>query len=340
MNIDDYKSAMNSLSLDESQKARSLERISRVSDSAAARPKNSRLRLPAALAAALAAVFACAVTVAAVGTGFFGLKQFFENSVDRSGADITMIGDAEEYGSEGRITASSENISASIVSTACDGHYIVAIVEVDASDCKIPEEAVPMFRRYSDNFHGGTVGMTLLSRSESLFTYGYYNLGFAEIPDSGGEITLGSFGCYSDGGYSDFVTLSGEDMVFEIKKDSLNILESVRSTESAEIEGITVGLEISPLGILLSLSDDPTSVLGIDRGDDFSNLYKLMVNMADGSVQGLDSGFLRSENGWIDRETGGYCIYVGFTAPIDLSTIKSVSFHGVEFEFDMEVNNE
>ena len=340
MRLEDYKKAMKSVEIDEEIKQSAYRKICRAAESCEVRSGIKYLRLPISAAAIIAVVLAGAVTVAAIGTGFFGLKQFFEKSVERSGTNADIIDSAENYGSDEKITASADNLTASIVETACDGHYIVAIVEVDASECDIPSEAVPTFRRYLDNFHGGTCGMTLLSRSGSVFTYGYYNFGFAEIPDGGGKIALGGFGYYSDGGYSDYVSLSNGELVFDVKKEDLNILESVRSAESAEIEGITVSVELSPLGILLTMSDDPDKMYGIEKGDAYMNLYNLEVHMRNGSVQGFDTGLLRSQNGWIDQDTGEYCEYIGFTAPIDISEVESVAFHGVKFEFDKEANND
>ena len=339
MQLNDYKRAMRALALDESRKQAAYRRIC-LAERESAGSRSKYLRLPFAAAAALALILAGAMTVAAIGTGFFGLKQFFEKSVERSGTNTDIIDSTEAYGSDKIITASADNLTASIVETACDGHYIVAIVEVDASGCEIPSEAVPTFRRYLDDFHGGTGGMTLLSRSGSVFTYGYYNFGFAEIPDGGGKITLGGFGYYSDGGYSDYVSLSDGELIFDVKKEDLNILESVRSAESAEIEGITVSAELSPLGMLFTMSDDPVNMFGIEKGDDYLKPRNLAVYMRDGSVQDFDTGLLRSQNGWIDQDTGEYCEYIGFTAPVDISEVEYVAFHGVKFEFDKEENND
>ena len=340
MRLEDYKKAMESVEIDEEIKQSAYRKICRAAESCEAHSGIKYLRLPISAAAIIAVVLAGAVTVAAIGTGFFGLKQFFEKSVERSGTNADIIDSADSYGGEKIFTASADNLTASIVETACDGHYIVAIVEVDASECDIPSEAVPTFRRYLDDFHCGTVGMTLLSRSGSIFTYGYYNFGFAEIPDGGGKITLGGFGYYSDGGYSDYVSLSDGELVFDVKKDDLNILESVRSEESAEIEGITVSAELSPLGILFTMSDDPVKMYGIEKGDDYLKPRNLAVYMQGGSVQDFDTGLLRSQNGWIDQDTGEYCEYIGFTAPIDITEIEFVAFHGVKFEFDKEENND
>ncbi len=340
MRLEDYKKAMESLALDEDIKQSAYRRICRAAGAVAARSGRKYLRLPVTAAAAVVFILVGAVTVFSVGAGILRLKEFFSDAVERSGADIDIIDSAEGYGCEENITASAENLSASIVGTACDGHYIVAIIDVDASECDIPDEAVPTFRRFSDNFHGGTVGLTLLSRSGSVFTYAYYNFGFAELPD-GGEIILGGFGYRPDGGgFADFVLLSGEDLVFDIKRDELNMLEAVGSSEAAEIEGITVSAELSSLGLLLRLSGSPTEILGIEDGDAYMNLYNLEVHMRDGSARDFDSGIFRSQNGWIDRQSGGYCEYIGFIAPIDISEIESVSFHGVKFEFDGEKDDE
>ena len=336
MRFDGYKNAMDALCLDESLRENARSRILEAAENGCFSAAPRRYRICAALAAAIAAIVAGAVTAAAFGTGFFGLRRFFERSLERTGADISVADSAEDYGAEERIFASAGKLSASIVSTACDGHYIVAIVEVDASKCDIPKGALPKFKRFSDDFHGGTVGVTLLSQDENIYTYGYYNFGFAGIPDGGGKITLGGFGYYAGGGYDGFAELSEDDLVFEIKKEDLNMLESLKSCESAEIEGITVSAELSPLGILWTMSDNPTDLLGIERGDVFSDIRQIGVVMRDGGVQGIDTGLLRSQNGWIDQDTGGYCEYIGFTAPVDISDIESVTFHGVEFKFNRE----
>ncbi len=337
MRLEDYKNAMASVTLDENAKSCARRRVQSFGAVGGTR-RAAILRLPAAAAAILAVLLAGAVTAAAVGTGFFGLKKFFDEAVKRSGSGLSTEA-AEGFGGAGEISASSGKVSANIVETVCDGHYIVAIVEVDASECDIPGEAVPVFRRFGDNFHGGTVGMTLLGRSGGIFTYGYYDMGFAEIPD-GGEIFLGGFGYSPDGGYSDFVPLCGGELDFGIDKNMLNVLDFHDSKQSPEICGITVSTSLSPLGILFRLSDRPTGVFGIEEGIEFMDILNISVNFSDGSVQGFDTGLFRSQNGWIDQKTGEYCEYIGFVAPVDVSEIESIEFHGEKFFFDKEVKND
>ena len=81
MRLEDYKTAMESVGIDEEIKQSAYRKICRAAESCEAHSGIKYLRLPISAAAVIAVVLAGAVTVAAIGTGFFGLKQFFEKSV-------------------------------------------------------------------------------------------------------------------------------------------------------------------------------------------------------------------------------------------------------------------
>lgn len=310
--------------------------------------KKAQLRLKTVLLAAVIAIFFCGVTVFAEVTGLFGLKQLFGYlSQNYSDVNMPFMEDSGTYGTEVRVSASAGGLNVNLTNIACGEHYAAAVIEVDASQYgEIPDGILPQFRWYNDNCDPGTVGMTLLSHEGSIYTYGYYDRGFSGTAENGFVLELEEFGYYPAGknGYDDFVVLVWDSIYLEVPGDSINILKSVKAKEPQNVDGLEIEMELSPLGVMLTFDYATANRMGVFSDKQFESVNKIELFMRDGRHVGDGESYesvyrlICSQNGWIDRKNNKYYhTYFGFSAPLDISQIESVAFHGVTFEFDTEV---
>lgn len=308
--------------------------------------RRSKPRLSAILAAALIIAAVCATTVAAVGNGGWRMREFYKERNRPKG--FTMMENPDENDGDIAITAVSdanENslIEPKLVSIASDDLTMVAIIEVDIKDLDLPEDAK----------NGNSVGFysvdsnidandgylpTLISKEGTVYSYAYGISQIRKIPEDVITIELVNFG-YDIG--SGFEVAASGTFRFDIDTESIDTLDDkVKISGRKQVNGATLQLKLTPLGLTVYGSYSEQKALGLDGDKYFLAVDKFKFRKSDGSI-------LCDEEDWFDTDlyqiilavTGGadvdtdvYYHNYSFIIPVDISEIEAVAVHDVWFE--------
>lgn len=328
------------------------------------RIRMNKKKIVSIVIAAALVVAMSATAIAAASSGLFNMKQHFDDvQNERDLADVPVIEDVEDYASIVESTAWSSKMSAKVLSAACDEYSIYAIVDMTVDDFVMPddftEESWFTFRQKSTENHAINCAIEDITYEGNTFTFVLHYAGMRKAPDEDIVIKLSDFGYYATNMTYDheqkrdlFIPLNSGDLELVIPIDSLNVQKGIEAVSQADVRGVEITMQISPLGMLLygdSAAIETASMFydeNLDRmvlNKDFLGLPAFEFHLRDGKVigdyfaYGELFGLLNSHCGWIDRETGTIqYTYVGFSVPVDISQIEYITVHDVPFYFVSE----
>lgn len=311
---------------------------------------NKKKLVSIALAAALVVAIG-ATTVAAAKSGLFSMKQHFDDVQEKYDiTDVPVIEDVESYAVEVESTAKSGAMSAKVVSAACDGYSIYAIVDMTVDGFVMPddftEESRFSFKQWHTENHAINCAIKDVTYEENTFTFVLHFAGMRKAPEEDIVITLEDFGYYATNRTYDveqerdlFIPLNEGELNLVLPIDALNVQKGIQAESAADVRGAEIMMEISPLGMLLygdSAAIDEASM----TDKNYLGLPAFEFHMRDGKVigdffsYGELFGLLSSHCSWLDRDTGEVrYTYVGFSVPVDISQIEYITVHDVPFYF-------